>query len=193
MQGFLIHFLVKQNFCLMIDKWDVTIYFFNITCHSNSFLRPTTKQNTEECIDSVYCLFIINACMFQSYSHLSSLIYTASCLMYNALCHPHLTHLVDSNWLSNMPHQNTVLHSYTHTMELHTIPDKCNLQWSNKYGYNLPYRIFIPEILLLNWSCLCCTRLTHHEVHQTGTDRNSTMFRRHYNRHAQNRICHFLH
>ena len=98
MQGFLIHFLVKQNFCLMIDKWDVTIYFFNITCHSNSFLRPTTKQNTEECIDSVYCLFIINACMFQSYSHLSGLIYTASCLMYNALCHPHLTHLVDSNY-----------------------------------------------------------------------------------------------
>jgi hypothetical protein len=77
-------------------------------------------------------------------------------------CHG-LTHLVDSNWLSNMPyHQNAVLHSYTHTMGLHTIPDKCYLQWNNKYGYNLPYKTFIPDISWLNWSCLCCTPLMHH-------------------------------
>jgi hypothetical protein len=73
-----------------------------------------------------------------------------------------LTHLVDSNWLSNMPyHQNAVLHSYTHTLGLHNAPDKCSLQW-NKHGYYLPYKIFIPDILWLNWSCLCCTPLMHH-------------------------------
>lgn len=70
-------------------------------------------------------------------------------------------------------------------MGLHTIPDKCNLQWNNKYVYNLPYKIFVSEIVLLNWSRSCCTRLTHHKVHQTETDRNSIMIRRHYTLHAQ--------
>jgi hypothetical protein len=78
-------------------------------------------------------------------------------------CHG-LTHLVDSNWLTNMPyHQNAVFHSHTHTLGLHTVPDKCNLQWNNKLGYSLLYKIFIPDILWLNWrSCLRCTPHMYH-------------------------------
>jgi len=98
------------------------------------------------------------------FSHLRGLIYAASCLMYDALCNPQKSWTDTFSWfkLSNMPyHQNAVLHSYTHTLGLHTAPDKCSLQWK-KHGYCLPYKIFIPDILWLNWSCLCCTPLMHH-------------------------------